>query len=308
MSNSLSQKLHTVPAAIVFGLIAAFIWGVWPVVSALSIDQSLSALDLTALRFGVAAIILLPLFWKLKLGIFGRGQLSWKAVILLVTGAGLPYVLAGTGGLEFAPAGHFGVITPSTQLMTSTLGSWLILKETQSRTRWIAVGIILCGVVMTGWEGLQGRGENVWIGDLMFFSAGVLWGTFTLSARHYSVETFHAAAVVSVWSAVIFFPIYLFFLDSGIPTASISEIIIQGVVQGLLTAVVALILFTRAIAIIGAGRSAVFPTLVPGTVVILAIPILNEYPTLIEIIGLIIVSIGMVLAMGLLDRFIGQRR
>ena len=302
MTNSLSQKLHTVPAAIVFGLIAAFIWGVWPVVSALSIDQSLSALDLTALRFGVAGIILLPLFWKRQLGILGRSSLSWKAVILIVVGAGLPYVLAGTGGLEFAPAGHFGVITPSTQLMTSTLGGWLILKETQSRTRWIAVGIILCGVVLTGWEGLQGRGEDVWIGDLMFFSAGILWATFTLAVRHYSVETFHAAALVSVWSAVLFFPVYLLFLDSGIPAASISEVVFQGVVQGLLTAVVALILFTRAIAILGAGRAAVFPTLVPGTVVLLAIPILNEYPTLIEIFGLIIVSIGMMLAMGLLDR------
>jgi drug/metabolite transporter (DMT)-like permease len=186
--------------------------------------------------------------------------------------------------------------------MTSTLGGWLILKETQSRTRWIAVAIILCGVVLTGWEGLQGRGEDVWIGDLMFFSAGILWATFTLAARHYSVETFHAVALVSVWSAVLFFPVYLLFLDSGIPAASISEVVFQGVVQGLLTAVVALILFTRAIAILGAGRAAVFPTLVPGTAVFLAIPILNEYPTLIEIIGLIIVSIGMMLAMGLLDR------
>jgi len=69
-----------------------------------------------------------------------------------------------------------------------------------------------------------------------------------------------------------------------------------------------LIVYTRAIAVLGAGRAVVFPTLVPGTVILLAIPILNEYPTLIEIVGLIIVSIGMVLAMGLLDRFIGQRR
>ena len=100
----------------------------------------------------------------------------------------------------------------------------------------------------------------------------------------------------------------MLFLESGIPEAPLSEVIFQAVVQGLLTAVVALIVFTRAIAILGAGRAAVFPTLVPGTVILLAMPILNEYPTLIEVIGLIIVSIGMVLAMGLLDRFMRQRR
>lgn len=304
MTSPLSHKLDTVPVAIIFGLIAAFIWGVWPVASALGINQSLSALDLTALRFSVAGAILLPLFWKNHWGFFGLGNLSWRAALLVVTGAGLPYVLAGTGGLEFAPAGHFGVITPSTQLATSTIGSWLILKEKQSAVRWTAVGIILCGVFLTGWEGLQGRGEDTWIGDLMFVTAGILWAIFTLSARYWSVETFHAAALVTVWSSIVFFPVYLLFFESGIPEASLSEIVFQGVIQGLLTAVVAIILYTRAIAIIGAGRSAVFPTLVPVTTIVLAIPILGEYPTDIEIVGVVIVSIGMVLALGLLDRFI----
>jgi drug/metabolite transporter (DMT)-like permease len=290
--------------AISFGLMAAFIWGVWPVVSAVGMNQSLSALDMTALRFGVSGVILLPLFWKHQRGFFGLGKLSWKAAILIVTGAGLPYVLAGTGGLEFAPAGHFGVITPSTQLATSTIGSWLILKEKQSKMRWIAVGIIFTGVLFTGWEGLQGRGDDTWIGDLMFVLAGVLWAIFILSARHYSVDTFHAAALIAVWSMVLFFPVYLLFFDSGIPEAPLSDVVFQGFFQGALTAVLALILFTKAIAVLGAGRVAVFPTLVPGTTVILAIPILGELPTTLELIGVFIVSIGMMLALGMFNRFI----
>ena len=303
MNNFNPQKYNSIPVGITCGMVVAFIWGVWPVVSALAINQSLSALDITALRLGVGGLILLPLFWKLKLGFFGLGNLSWKAAIVIVTGAGLPYVLAGTGGLEFAPAGHFGVITPSTQLMTSTIGSWLILKEKQSRTRWIAVGIILCGVFLTGWEGLQGRGDTIWIGDLLFIAAGILWAIFTLSARYWSVQTFHATALVSVWSAVVYLPVYVIFYDSGIPQAPLSEIVFQGVFQGFLTAVIALILYTQAITILGAGRSAVFPTLVPVTTVLLAIPILGEYPTSVEIIGVAIVSIGMLFAMGVFDNF-----
>ncbi len=307
MENSLSEKFSSIPAAISFGLVAAFIWGVWPVASALGINQSLSALDLTALRFSVAGIIMLPLFWKQNLGFFGLGKLSWKAAILVVAGAGLPYVLVGTGGLEFAPAGHFGVMTPSTQLATSTFGSWLILKEKQSRTRWIAVGIILCGVVLTGWEGLQGHGETTWIGDLLFIGAGMLWGVFTLAVRYWSVQTFHAAALVAVWSSVLFFPVYLIFFDSGIPQASVSEVVFQGFFQGFLTSVVAIILYARAVVLLGAGRSAVFPTLVPVTTVILAIPVLGEFPTPFEIMGVIIVSIGMMIALGLLDKFLDRR-
>lgn len=300
--NSISQKFDSVPVAVAFGLVAALIWGIWPVVSALGINQSLSALDLTALRVGVAGLILLPFLWRQKFGAFGLGKLSWKAAVLLIAGAGLPYVLIGTGGLEFAPAGHFGVITPSAQLAASTLGSWLILKETQTRTRWIAIGIILCGVILTGWEGFQGRGEMTWIGDLMFMTAGILWAIFTLSARYWSVQTFHAAALVSVWSMVLYLPVYLIFFESGIPQAALSEVVFQGLFQGVLTAVFAFILYTRTIAILGAGRAAIFPTLVPVTTVLLAIPILGDYPTRIEVIGVVIVSIGMVLAMGLLDR------
>jgi drug/metabolite transporter (DMT)-like permease len=300
------QKFSSVPAAIVFGLIAAFIWGVWPAVSAFGINQSLSAMDLTALRLGVAGVILLPLFWKLRLGFFGFGDLSWQAAVLIVSGAGLPYVLFATGGLEFAPAGHFGVITPSTQLTASTIGSWLILKEKPSRIRLIAIIIILSGVALTGWEGLQGRGEGTWIGDLMYVAAGVLWAMFTVSARYYSVNSFHAAALVSVWSMVLYLPFYFLFFGSSLFEASVTEIVAHGFFQGFLTAVVAIIVYTRAITIIGVGRAAVFPTLVPGITVLLAIPILGEYPTMLEMTGLLIVSFGMLMAFGLLDRFISR--
>jgi drug/metabolite transporter (DMT)-like permease len=80
--------------------------------------------------------------------------------------------------------------------------------------------------------------------------------------------------------------------------------VFQGFFQGALTAVLALILFTKAISVLGAGRVAVFPTLVPGTTVILAVPILGELPTTLELIGVIIVSIGMMLALGLFNKFI----
>jgi len=34
----------------------------------------------------------------------------------------------------------------------------------------------------------------------------------------------------------------------------------------------------------------------------LAIPVLNEYPTTLELIGVLVVSVGMMLALGLFDR------
>ena len=87
-------------------------------------SNALDAWDVTALRFGVAGLLLLPLFARRRLG-----ALRPLRALFLACGAGAPYVLLTAGGLAFAPGGHMGVITPSCMLLCSTLGSRLILKE-----------------------------------------------------------------------------------------------------------------------------------------------------------------------------------
>jgi hypothetical protein len=91
-----------------FGALAALIWAGFPAITKLTMaGNALDAFDVTALRFGVGGLVLLPLF--LRRGLNGVGL--WPAV-LLACGAGAPYVLL-TAGLAYAPAGHMGVITPS---------------------------------------------------------------------------------------------------------------------------------------------------------------------------------------------------
>jgi drug/metabolite transporter (DMT)-like permease len=280
-----------------YGILASLIWAGFPAITKLSIaSNALTAWDVTALRFVTAGIILLPIFFRR-----GLGGLRLPIALLLACGAGAPYVLLTVGGLAFAPAGHMGVITPSCMLLCSTVGSWLILGDKPTPGRIAGVLTIFSGLLTLGWDGLTNHGGSTWIGDAMFVLGGVFWATYTISSRVWSVEPFHATVIVAVLSMLAYVPGYAALADSRLAAAPWSEILIQVVFQGALSAIVALLLYTRSVAILGAARGAVFAALVPSFSLLVAIPILHELPTQLQTIGVVLVTTGMVLALGLYD-------
>ena len=294
MSSPAETEHDSLSAGLLYGSLAALIWGAWPVVSRFGVQQSLTPYDITALRFGVTGLLLLPLVWRR-----GLGGVGWTGALVLAAGAGVPYVLVTVGGLALAPAGHAGVIVPSCMLTFSALGSWLFLGDRPGRTRLTGLAVIIAGVLLIGWEGLAGSGAAVWAGDLMFVAGGLFWAIYTVGSRYWSVEPLQATALVSVLSMVLYLPVYIAFSEPQIFIAPLSETLFQGLFQGLFAAVLALLLYTRAVALLGAGRGAVFAALVPGFAVLMAYPALGEVPSWRELLGVAVVSAGMIAALGL---------
>jgi drug/metabolite transporter (DMT)-like permease len=208
-------------------------------------------------------------------------------------------VLLTAGGLAFAPAGHMGVITPSSMLLCSTLGSYLILKDPLTRNRVVGVLAIVLGLLALGWDGLANHGELTWLGDSMFALGGAFWASYTIGSRVWRVEPLRATAVVGVLSMVLYIPGYAWFAGADLVAAPWREIAIQAVFQGVLSAIVALLLYTRSVAILGAARGAVFAALVPTFSLLIAIPLLHELPTHLQLAGVLLVTAGMAFALGL---------
>ncbi|HXS80784.1 MAG TPA: DMT family transporter [Gammaproteobacteria bacterium] len=280
-----------------FGALAALIWAGFPAITKLAMaSHLLDAWDITALRFGVGGLLLLPLFARRRLG-----TLHPLAALFLACGAGAPYVLLTAGGLEFAPGGHMGVMTPSCMLLCSTLGSRLILKEPLNGGRIAGALAITAGLVALGWDGLQNHGELTWLGDAMFVLGGLFWASYTIGLRVWRVEPVHATAIVGVLSMVLYLPGYAWLAGTELAAAPWREIVIQAVFQGVLSAVVALLLYTRAVAILGAARGAVFAALVPAFSLLLAVLTLHETPSAPQLVGVVFVTAGMVFALGLHD-------
>ncbi|HUL82121.1 MAG TPA: DMT family transporter [Gammaproteobacteria bacterium] len=293
----MSQPTSDSPVAgAVFGVLASLIWAGFPAITKLSMASTLTAWDVTALRFGTAGLLLLPIFVRR-----GLGSLRWPAALLLVCGAGAPYVLLTAGGLAFAPAAHMGVITPSCMLLFSTLGSWTLLGDRPEGGRIAGVLTIFAGIVMLGWDGLSNHGSRTWLGDTMFVLGGLFWAGYTIGSRAWAVAPFHATVIVAVLSMLLYVPGYAVIEGAHLAAAPWTEIAIQAIFQGILSAVVALVFYTRSVALLGAARGAVFAALVPSFSLLFAIPILHEVPTRLQVLGVVLVTGGMVLVLGLYD-------
>ena len=288
------QTLASPVAGAAYGVLASLIWAGFPAITKFSMASTLTAWDVTALRFGTAGLLLLPIFVRT-----GLGALRWPEALLLVCGAGAPYVLLTAGGLAFAPAAHMGVITPSCMLLFSTLGSWILLGDRPAGGRVAGVLTIFAGILMLGWDGLANHGSRTWLGDTMFLLGGLFWASYTIASRAWSVAPFHATVVVAVLSMLAYLPGYAVLAGSHLAAAPWSEIAIQAIFQGVLSAIVALVFYTRSVALLGAARGAVFAALVPSFSLLFAIPILHELPTRLQVLGVVLVTAGMVLVLGL---------
>ena len=220
-------------AGAAFGAMAALIWAGFPAITKLSMaSNALDAWDITALRFGVAGLLLLPLFARRRLR-----QLCARCRRCSSPAAPAHRTCCLTaGGLAFAPGGHMGVITPSCMLLCSTLGSRLILKEPLTAAASPARSRSRPGSSRLGWDGLANHGELTWLGDAMFVLGGLFWASYTIGSRVWRVEPLHATAVVGVLSMVLYLPGYAWLAGADLAAAPWREIVIQAVFQGVLSA------------------------------------------------------------------------
>ncbi|OZG75108.1 EamA family transporter [Hahella sp. CCB-MM4] len=279
------------------GVLAALIWGVWPVISRLGVQQTLTAYDVAAIRFAVAGMIFLP--WIIRSGL---GGLTWKQALILTTGAGAPYVLISVGGLTLAPASHGGVIISGCTFLFSTLGSILLLGDRPSSQRWAGFALILLGILSIGYRSITTSSDSLseaWAGDLLFILSGFLWASYTLNSKRFNVSPVMGAAIVSVLSMVFYVPGYLAMSDTHIMEAGWQELLLQGVFQGVLAAAVALVCYTKSISILGAGQAAIFVSLAPGLAVVFGDWVLHETPSQAEYAGVTFVILGLLTSLGI---------
>jgi len=160
---------------------------------------------------------------------------------------------------------------------------------------------MIIGLALIAGPELFSGSTGVLVGDAMFIVAGAMWAGFTLLTRLWKLAPLPATAAVSVFSALVYVPAHLLVVGlDGLREATPQMLLAQGVVQGLLSGVVAVLAFTRAVALLGASSASIFPAMVPAVAVLVGIPLTGELPTGPQTLGLLIVSLGLVAALGLI--------
>ena len=268
----------------------------------------LSADDMIFARFLVAGTVMLPfvLYW----GIGDLAGVGWKrGLVLLVTGGPL-FALLQTEGYAFAPLAHGAVIAPSTVTILSTIGAGIILREKLTLSHVIGAVIVLTGIMAVSWQGfIDSRpGDSTWIGDLLFVLSSALWAGFTILLRYWRLDAVRATAVVAVLSMCVAVPAYVGYRGPDhIAQLPVGALAVQGLMQGLVQGVLTLMAYSRAIAILGVSRAVLFPAIVPAISILIGIPLIGEIPSQLQIVGLGLVSIGLLIAVGVLKRLLPNR-
>ena len=273
----------------VYGLAAVCIWASFIVVSRLGVMSSLSPWDVAAIRFSVAGLLLLPYLCSKGLAL---DRLGWAGVVAIIMGCGAPMVLLVNIGLLFAPAAHGGALFPGvTPLMVAILAA-AVLKESFTPPQTVGLSLIVIGAIAIVWitGGAVGTTQN--IGHALFLAAGLVWASYTVAMRCAQLDGLHAAAIAGVGSLLLYLPAYAFIAGTSIFMAPPFDIALQAIVQGVFTAIVALLLYGRMISLLGATGGAAFVALTPAMTALMGIPILGELPSAIDWVAIAMVSIG----------------
>lgn len=288
-SSPRSSAFHGYAAA----LITVVIWAGFTVVSRLGGKTGLTGWDIAALRIGTAGLLLLPFSLRLPPGTW-RDLRLWTLAIV----GGVIFLMFAFAGFKLAPAAHGGILMPGMQPFLVTALAWLVLGARPPRQRLWALLPIALGVTCAAipqFIGDHGSASTL-LGDALLLSAGISWATYSVLVRKWPYDPWLLTRFVALAACVLYLPVYALWLPKGLDTVPVSMLVLQGLYQGLGTTIVAMIMFLKAVSILGAERTGAIVALTPVLAGVAAVPLLNEPLTIWLVVGLVLVSSGAWLA------------
>lgn len=252
----------------------------------------LTPYDVFALRLATAALVLLPFAPRLL------GNNAWRdpRLWLLATLGSLLYCLFVYTGFRYAPAAHGAILLSGMQpfLISAIL---LIVDGTRpNRMRSVGLFCIALGIVCAATPYFHGLSPTVAFGDLLIFTGSVLWAIYSVLAKRWGYSPWTLTCAVALIPAVLYLPVYALWLPKALDQAPLALIITQGLYQGIVATILAMLAYLKAISILGTERAAVFLALVPITTGLAAIPLLGEALNAWLLAGLVFVSAGSFIA------------
>ena len=263
------------------------------VVSRFGATSSLTVYDMAGLRFGVAGLCTLPIILRMR---WPRLEL-WKVLVIAGT-SGAPFALFLFGGMSYAPVAHGGIVTNGAMPVIAAGIGWVAFGNRLGGWRVIGIILIVGGVLGTGWDALANGMPGQWRGHLLFLGAAACNATFLTTVRGWGITALQSLVIVNGVNLALYVPLWLLVLPSNLSATPWPEIALQGVYQGIVAAFVASILIAHAARMLGGMRQAAIMSGAPAVAVLIAIPTLGEIPSAISIAGVIVVTAGILVALG----------
>jgi len=275
----------------------SFIWGInFSVVKGALAD--FSPLSFNALRFGAASLILLSLLWIRERSLIIRRKDIGFFIMLALIG-NTAYQLFFINGIALTTATNSALILATTPVFIVLFGA---VMRVEKITRRIAQGVILSfvGIIMI----ILGSGkplaltEQSWIGDLLIIANPICWSIYTVLSKPLLKE-YSPLKLTTVTMVMGTVPLILVSTPS-LGTENWAAISTSAWLSLAFSACFAIaigyVLWYTGVSRIGSSRTALYDNLVTVFAVASAWVLLSESMAVIQILGAVLVFVGLYLA------------
>ena len=273
--------------AIMYVLIAITIWAGWMSATRVAATGGVAPIDVAALRYGVPALMLAPVlkntFKKM------RHAPLWSLIAMF--GWGLPFVWLLATALESANVVHLATIVFCTMPVFAVLGERLIFGTRLDPKRVPGFMLIGLAAVIAILNALFGDGGADPKSLLLMLLASAGWASYTVAFKHTGFSPLEGPAYVCAISTLVLLIIKALSAGPWLPL-SWSELVFNGIAQGVLSGFCATILYTMAIERLGSARTASFSVLMPMIGTAIAYFWLREVPSAVDLCALSLGTLG----------------
>lgn len=150
MKNATGLHSPSAIRGVLAGLIAATIWAAWSIATRFAVTTNLGPHDVTFLRFGIASLFLWPILFRTDFRV--QGSLDVRLAVVMLIGAGVPFMWLASAGVTYAPASHIATLMIGLMPVFVALFSWMFLGERFGRVQFAGVGLVVLGIVFFFWD------------------------------------------------------------------------------------------------------------------------------------------------------------
>jgi drug/metabolite transporter (DMT)-like permease len=278
-----------VTIGVVFATFAALGLALTIAVARLAAKTPLTPADLVALRFGVGALIFLPILLRTRHSLPVAAKRAAVPLSFLHGWgmAGLSFL-----GVAYAPASHAAALGPGCiPVFVALLTLFFLRRRIEIREALGLLGICLGAGALFAATLTASATPDVWFGDSLFITAGLLAACYLVFVEKHRVPALAGNALVTVVSAIVALPIYLLLFESGIPATPAADVAQQALFQGVLLSA-AYLAVHQAVLRIGGARTSIIMASIPALTLIAGWAIAGDPVSLMEAFAIGSISLG----------------
>jgi drug/metabolite transporter (DMT)-like permease len=267
----------------------------------------------TMLRYGLASIALLAILRWYEGAV--RPPRPDVARILVLGGLGFGlYQILWTTGLQFIPAGDSALIIASTPVLVAVLAV-LVGADTLTPIKFAGAALSFLGVVVVIVAGVGVTLGSSALGSALTLAAAFCWASYTAFAA--PVLRRHSPLVLTTWATIggtlVLIPFGLAQLlspGSARPedAAETVSVVLAIVYSGVLAAALANVIVFNGVRLLGPTRVITLQSFVPPMAVVMAFIFLGEPIRPAQVVGGLIIVLGVAMTRRAAGRPVGVRR